>query len=185
MVATTATAATEAGVTIATIRTWCRRGVVAATKQAGRWAIDTVSLARRIAIGARRTRKQATVTLDLTASITLPPAYKGDTAETYTPIVKRRIDRRTGANLISIQNWFPLVADKLAGIPDEGDRVHCMNILKTAVITISDTPDPEWAGDPQAREDGRLRTSYRGGVLRVTIADVLDLAAQLRTQLAG
>ena len=32
-------------VTVATIRTWCRRGVVAATKQAGRWVIDTDSLA--------------------------------------------------------------------------------------------------------------------------------------------
>lgn len=47
MTATTAQAATTAGVTIATIRTWCRRGAVAATKHAGRWLIDTASLARR------------------------------------------------------------------------------------------------------------------------------------------
>lgn len=52
--ATTATAATQAGVTAATIRTWCRRNVIAAIKQAGRWIIDTASLAHRIAIGARR-----------------------------------------------------------------------------------------------------------------------------------
>lgn len=182
---TTTAAATQAGVTVATIRTWARRGVVTAAKQAGRWAIDSISLARRIAIGARRARKQAPVTLDLTASITLPPAYKGDTSETYAPIVKRRNDRRTGANMITVRNWFPLVADKLAGIPDEGNRLHCMNILKSTVIVITDTPDPEWADDPQAREDGQLRTSYRGGVPQVTIADVLDLAAQLRTQLAG
>lgn len=57
---TTAEAATRANVTIATIRTWCRRGVIAATKQAGRWIIDTASLAHRITIGAikaRRTRE--------------------------------------------------------------------------------------------------------------------------------
>lgn len=184
MVTTTTTAAAEAGVTIATIRTWCRRGVVAARKVAGRWAIDTTSLGRRIAIGARRARKQATVTLDLTASITLPAARNDETPETFTPIVKRRIDRRTGGNMISVRAWFPLVAGKLASLP-EGDRVHCMNILKTTYITITDTPDPEWADDPQAREDGQLRTTYRGEVPQVTISDVLDLAAQLRAQLAA
>lgn len=47
----TATAAIQANVTTDTIRTWCRRGVIAAAKQAGRWIIDTTSLATRIAIG--------------------------------------------------------------------------------------------------------------------------------------
>jgi hypothetical protein len=47
----TTAAATEANVTVATIRTWCRIGAVAAVKQAGRWIIDTASLAARIAIG--------------------------------------------------------------------------------------------------------------------------------------
>lgn len=51
----TTAAATQAKVTVATIRTWCRRGVVAAVKVAGRWVIDTTSLARRIEIGARMT----------------------------------------------------------------------------------------------------------------------------------
>jgi len=50
----TSTAAAEARVTVATIRTWCRIGAVAATKQAGRWIIDTASLAARIAIGAMK-----------------------------------------------------------------------------------------------------------------------------------
>ncbi|MEZ7005622.1 helix-turn-helix domain-containing protein [Streptomyces sp. AD55] len=50
----TTTAATQAKVTVATIRNWCRRGVIAATKQAGRWLIDDASLARRIEIGTRR-----------------------------------------------------------------------------------------------------------------------------------
>lgn len=50
----TTTAATQAGVTVATIRTWCRNGVIAATKRSGRWTIDTTSLAHRIAIGAMK-----------------------------------------------------------------------------------------------------------------------------------
>lgn len=63
MTAITATAvAAQAGVTVATIRTWCRRGVVAAVKAGGRWVIDTTSLAHRLTIGAMRARKQATVT---------------------------------------------------------------------------------------------------------------------------
>lgn len=47
----TATAAQQAGVTVATVRTWCRRNVIAAVKTAGRWVIDAASLARRIEIG--------------------------------------------------------------------------------------------------------------------------------------
>ncbi|MFI2078535.1 hypothetical protein [Streptomyces triculaminicus] len=58
----TTAAATEAQVTVATIRTWCRRGVITATKTAGRWTIDAASLAHRITIGAMRaTRKAAKV----------------------------------------------------------------------------------------------------------------------------
>lgn len=53
----TTAAATQANVTVATIRGWARAGVVAATKQAGRWVIDAASLAHRIAIGQRRARK--------------------------------------------------------------------------------------------------------------------------------
>ena len=48
----TAEAARQAGVTVATARTWCRIGAVAATKISGRWAIDADSLARRIALPA-------------------------------------------------------------------------------------------------------------------------------------
>ena len=54
----TTAAALQANVTTATIRTWCRKGVVAAIKQAGRWIIDTTSLAHRITIGTLK-RKQA------------------------------------------------------------------------------------------------------------------------------
>jgi hypothetical protein len=61
----TTTAATTAGVTVATIRDWARRGIIAATKHAGRWIIDTASLARRIAIGARKTRKARPVVFSI------------------------------------------------------------------------------------------------------------------------
>lgn len=47
----TTTAALQAGVTTATIRTWARRNVIAAAKVAGRWVIEAASLARRIALG--------------------------------------------------------------------------------------------------------------------------------------
>jgi hypothetical protein len=59
---TTAAAALQARVTTATIRTWARNGVIAAVKLAGRWVIDAASLARRIAIGALKTRKAPAVT---------------------------------------------------------------------------------------------------------------------------
>lgn len=58
-VITTAEAATTAGVTAATVRTWCRRNVIGAVKAGGRWAIDAASLAHRIALGALRTKPAA------------------------------------------------------------------------------------------------------------------------------
>ncbi|MFI5992450.1 hypothetical protein ACIBAC_11435 [Streptomyces sp. NPDC051362] len=56
----TTLAAVEARVSVDTVRAWCRRGSVAAIKQAGRWVIDAASLSARIAIGAmKRTAKKA------------------------------------------------------------------------------------------------------------------------------
>ncbi|TMS00205.1 hypothetical protein [Nonomuraea basaltis] len=51
----TTTAATQASVTVATIRHWCRYGAVAAAKVAGRWVIEAASLARRISLTAKKT----------------------------------------------------------------------------------------------------------------------------------
>lgn len=66
----TTTAATEAHVTVATIRTWCRIGAVAAIKQAGRWIIDTTSLAARIAIGKmKRPTRTVVYTVDTMVAI--------------------------------------------------------------------------------------------------------------------
>ncbi|HEX5567256.1 MAG TPA: helix-turn-helix domain-containing protein [Streptomyces sp.] len=180
----TTTAATEAQVTVATIRTWCRRGVIAATKQAGRWVIDAASLTTRIAIGAmkRPTRQEATPVIDLNATYTaiLIP-NEGPT--TITPTVKHRTVRRTGANTINITGLAPLFADRFDAIPDNGDRAHALTVFASALIVISDQYDADWEGDPQAREGGQLRTTYRGDVPGISIDDVLDLAAQLRTQL--
>jgi hypothetical protein len=57
--ATATEAAAQAHVTVATVRAWCRNGVVAATKRAGRWVIDTASLAHRLAIAAMKTTRRA------------------------------------------------------------------------------------------------------------------------------
>lgn len=179
---TTAAAAAEAHVTVDTIRTWCRKGVVAATKQAGRWAINAASLARRIAIGAwkRPTRKAAMIDLTASYTATLIP---GEAPTTITPVVKRRTVRHTGENTIVITGLAPLFADRFDAIADAGDRAHALNLFRSARIVISDRYDADWDGDPQAREGGQLCTTYRGGIPGITIDDVLDLAAQLRTQL--
>lgn len=47
----TTTAAKAAKVTVATVRTWCRRNVVSAVKVSGRWVIDEATLNRRIELG--------------------------------------------------------------------------------------------------------------------------------------
>jgi hypothetical protein len=65
----TTTAAQQAKVTTATIRTWCRIGAVAATKQAGRWIIDAASLARRIALTPRKTTKKIAYSVETMTAI--------------------------------------------------------------------------------------------------------------------
>lgn len=56
----TAAAAQTAAVTAETIRHWARMGAVKAAKSAGRWIIDAASLARRIAIGAKKEQPMTT-----------------------------------------------------------------------------------------------------------------------------
>jgi hypothetical protein len=67
----TTLAAAQANVSVDTIRTWCRRGVITAIKQAGRWIIDTASLAHRIAIGKmkRPARKPVVFTVETMTAI--------------------------------------------------------------------------------------------------------------------
>ncbi len=55
----TTLAATTAGVSVPTVRTWARTGVITAIKQAGRWIIDETSLRYRIALAALKTHTPA------------------------------------------------------------------------------------------------------------------------------
>jgi hypothetical protein len=178
----TTAAATEANVTVATIRTWCRIGAVAAIKQAGRWIINTASLARRITIGAMRARKQAAPMIDLNATYTAA-LIPGEAPTTITPTVKRRSTPHAG-NIIKVTGLAALFADRFNAIADFGDRLHALTVFQTAQIVISDQYDASWDGAPQARESGQLRTTYRGGIPSITVDDILDIAEQIRTQLA-
>lgn len=64
----TQTAAAKANVTAATIRTWCRRNVIAAVKATRGWDIDETSLNHRIALG-RKTPKPAELTIETVTAI--------------------------------------------------------------------------------------------------------------------
>jgi hypothetical protein len=83
----TATAASTANVTVATIRTWCRNGVITATKQAGRWIIDAASLAWRIALATIKTRREAGMDRDTyeteTRKIGYTPMKDGGCRQVY------------------------------------------------------------------------------------------------------
>lgn len=68
----TTAAATEANVTVATIRSWCRKGVIAATKTAGKWVIDAASLARRLTIGALKRPAKARKSVPMSRISTNP-----------------------------------------------------------------------------------------------------------------
>ncbi|MFI0156197.1 helix-turn-helix domain-containing protein [Streptomyces lydicus] len=97
----TTAAATEANVTAATIRNWCRKGVIAATKQAGKWVIDTASLAHRITIG--QLKRPATKVVAFTI-------------ETMTAIGGNRW-QRNGVDRVYINDWA-----RFAGIEIERYR---------------------------------------------------------------
>ncbi|MFE3577824.1 hypothetical protein [Streptomyces vinaceus] len=85
---TTTAAATQAHVTAATIRNWCRRGAVTAIKTAGRWIIDASSLARRITIGTWRNT--------MAASPTPTPGTMAARGRDYVAAWPTNIARQTG-----------------------------------------------------------------------------------------
>lgn len=175
----TSAAAAEAQVTIATIRTWCRLGVIAAVKQAGRWIIDTASLAHRITIGAmkRRQKEAAVPALDLTATYTIDAGPHAGTL--ITPQIKER--SRNGKNLIIVTGLAPLLADHINAIADSGDRLHAIETLMRAQIVISDQPrDLTYP----SRDEGRLVTTYYG-TRDLPVDVVLDLAEQIRDHKKG
>ncbi|MGW5353386.1 hypothetical protein ACWERV_23105 [Streptomyces sp. NPDC004031] len=107
----THTAAAQARVTADTVRTWCRRGVVTATKHAGRWAIDAASLAHRLAIGALKTARR-----------TRPVVF---TVETMTAIGGRRW-QKNGMDRVYLNDWA-----EFAGI--EIHRYNTGNISYAAI----------------------------------------------------
>lgn len=93
--------------------------------------------------------------------------------------------RPTGETITRVTDMSNLLAAKLDQIPDAGDRAHAATVLDRACIVISDTPDSGWNAEPGARNDGLVRTTYRGEIRQITVDDVLDLAEQIRTQLSA
>ncbi|CAM5392182.1 hypothetical protein STENM36S_05038 [Streptomyces tendae] len=174
----TTAAALQANVTTATIRTWCRRGIIAATKQAGRWIIDTASLAHRITIGALRARKAKPVTINLTGTYTHADI-------TATATVKTRT-RKNGSTWTTITGLAPLFADRLNAITHEGDRTATLIALTGSQITITDQiedgPD-EIVNGIAFLDQGRLRVKHQS-TAAIPMEAVIDLAKQIRTQLA-
>lgn len=85
----TAAAAAQANVTPATIRAWCRRGIIAAAKTGRRWVIDTASLLHRIA-GRKTTRMTDPTTAALsTATYTMcghTTSYEPISAPTHSTV---------------------------------------------------------------------------------------------------
>lgn len=90
----TTAAATTAGVTIPTVRSWARNGVITAVKEAGRWVIDETSLRYRIALAALKTRK----------AVAKPVVYS---VETMTAIGGNRW-QRGDMDRVYLNNWTTL-----------------------------------------------------------------------------
>ncbi|QKW31474.1 helix-turn-helix domain-containing protein (plasmid) [Streptomyces seoulensis] len=141
----TTDAATQANVTVATIRTWCRHGVVTATKRAGRWIIDTASLAARIAIGKmKRPTKPAVLT-----------------TETLIAIGGRRW-QKNGMDRVYINNWHEF-AGLEASYYKTGNvssaSFQGRSIANGRVAGIMGAIDKVWFD----AADGKLHASYYDG----------------------
>lgn len=118
--------------------------------------------------------------MDLTATYTW--TRPGDTqSTTVTPKVRDR--QRDSERIISVRGLAPLLADQINAIEDEGDRLHTLEVLHSAVITISDQPGDFFDSTIATRDEGRLATTY-AGTRHLPKDAVLDLAETLRTQLA-
>ncbi|MGW2861968.1 hypothetical protein [Streptomyces sp. NPDC001205] len=123
--------------------------------------------------------------MDLTATYTV--TYTGDSEPTViTPKVRHRTTP-DGEHRITVQGIAPLLADRIDAITDEGDRLHVLQLLRTAKIVISDQTDDDGydfdSGLTRSRDQGRLTTTYTDrGLLHYEA--VLDLAEQLRAHFA-
>ncbi|THA29229.1 hypothetical protein E6R18_25320 [Streptomyces sp. A1277] len=107
--------------------------------------------------------------IDLTATYTWTPVGQ-DTPRTITPTVKHRVNGR-GIDTINITGLIPLFAGRLDAITDEGDRLHALTVLSTAMLSI-------WG-------NGETRTTYRGGAAGITVDEIVELGNKIRTQLAA
>ena len=139
----TTAAASQANVTVATIRTWCRYGAVAAAKVAGRWVIDAASLARRITIGKERATvtKPKPVTFSTEAMVAIGGSHwqRGDKDRVYinnwADFAGLEVDRYNTGNISAAayrdENISNSQASKILGCIDKvwfdaaDGRLHC------------------------------------------------------------
>ncbi|MYV63275.1 hypothetical protein GTW37_32785 [Streptomyces sp. SID4931] len=121
--------------------------------------------------------------MDLNATYTY--ATPGFPEPTRTVRTRVRTREQDGATLTSVRGLAPLLADRIEAITDEGDRLHTLEMLDGASITISTTERTDIPADRlvTARDGGRIATSY-GGTRDLPTDAVLDLAERIRDHLA-
>ncbi|MFC8008705.1 helix-turn-helix domain-containing protein [Streptomyces cinereoruber] len=178
----TTAAALQANVTADTIRTWCRRGAIAAVKQTGRWIIDATSLAARIAIGAMRSkRRERGMSIDLATTYTWTPAGRTSPV-TVTPAVSSSVEEDGTVTVVT--GLAPLLADHINAIEQDGDRLHTLTVLAKAEIVYCDTPDDAPFNIPgvTSLDRGQICVQY-AGTRDLLVDTVVDLALRLRNQL--
>lgn len=165
----TAAAALEAHVTVDTVRTWCRLGAVAAVKQAGRWIIDTASLARRIAIGAmKRPARKVVFSVDTMTAIGGNRWQRGDKDRVY------------------INNWAEFAGIETSHYNTGNIASACYQgegISNSQAYKLLGSIDKVWFD----AEDGMLHCRYGYSESRVaTKREVFDaVAAGIRTAIAA
>jgi hypothetical protein len=116
--------------------------------------------------------------MDLNAAYTYTRV--GDTEPTtWTPVIKTRTRNVT---LTIISRITSLLADRIDAITDERQRRHTLTVLESASIYLCDEPRPDFSPE-ESRDGGRIVTSYRG-TPQIPVSVVLDLAEQIRTELA-
>jgi hypothetical protein len=170
---TTAKAAAQAaGVTVATIRTWCRAGAVKATKtKAGRWVIDTASLAYRINLPALLRKAKKAVVLSV---------------ETLVAIGGRRwTNPRTGQDRVYLNDWPTLAGLKtsLYGTGNIASASYQGNgISNSQAYKILGAMNKVWFD----AADGKIHGTYGHTNPRMTREQVwADINTGIRTAIAA
>lgn len=123
------------------------------------------------------TAAQAAIDLNATYTYTRP----GDTQPTtITPKLRDR--QQDGERIITVRGLAPLLADQIDSIEDDGRRLHTLEVLQSAGITISDQPGDYFTSMVTTRDSGRLATTY-AGTHQLPVDAVLDLAEKIRAAL--